>query len=571
MPAPNDTTWGSAVASGVSEGEIGISRTYTDYGTFYRVTVQVWFWSKYTVSDTNNHCDLAVAIDGVNNILKSGVSASISHPSNSAWNTSNQTLICEHTIDLAKRQYDYTVNFNASFQKIDVLGNKAMYANRNFVVSALASHTVSYHANGGSGAPNSQTKWYGSILTLSSTKPTRTGYDFVGWGTSSTDTTVDYYAGGQYGSDATITLYAIWKAHTYTVTYDANGGSGAPSNQTKTYGVNLTLSGTEPTRKDYNFLGWNTYKTATEPLYEAGDVYTNNSAITLYAVWEVAYIKPRITNYSAYRCDEDGEAQEDGTNVAIVFDWQTDLTGVTFRPFYKKKEEGDEKYVSLSAVALSGTEGEKYKHIISGVTFDTEEAYNIKMNLSDSYGYSTVYMLVNSMFIPIDMTPNGENMSFGAPAKETTQERGMFRIEYTNIDLAPKNRLLYKGEVMFGQKQLWPTTNQTGSSVMNETHSITLSKKISEMKNGILLVFGRDGNYGLSAHFVPKQSVVSFGRAGWTFMLCTDLFDYIGAKTLYISDTKIEGHTNNDATAKNGVSGITYHNEAFYLKYVYEV
>ena len=234
-------------------------------------------------------------------------------------------------------------------------------------------------------------------------------------------------------------------------------------------------------------------------------------------------------------------------------------------------EEGDEKYVSLSAVALSGTEGEKYKHIISGVTFDTEEAYNIKMNLSDSYGYSTVYMLVNSMFIPIDMTPNGENMSFGAPAKETTQERGMFRIEYTNIDLAPKNRLLYKGEVMFGQKQLWPTTNQTGSSVMNETHSITLSKKISEMKNGILLVFGRDGNYGLSAHFVPKQSVVSFGRAGWTFMLCTDLFDYIGAKTLYISDTKIEGHTNNDATAKNGVSGITYHNEAFYLKYVYEV
>lgn len=570
MSAPSDTTWGNVIASGTNEGRIGISRTWADYGTYEHADVTVWFWTKYRVSDTNNSYyysrDTEPSYQGARNIQT---------PTNSAWSTSNQVVLGTYSYNLPKGQSDYTTYFNASITGIDILGSgNVSYASRPYTVYRLDSYTVSYNANGGSGAPNSQTKWHGSTLTLSNTRPTRTGHDFVGWGTSSTDTTVDYNAGGQYVANANITLYAIWKPHTYVVSYDANGGSGAPNNQTKTYGVNLTLSGTEPTRKDYNFLGWNTYKTATEPLYEAGDVYKNNSAVTLYAVWEVAYIKPRINKFSAYRCDAEGNAQEDGTNVKISFEWATDLTGVSFRPYYKKKDDGDDKYVSADAVALDGTSG-KQEYIIkkssSAVTFSTEESFNIKMNITDSNGFSTVYALVNSIFIPIDMTPNGENMSFGEPAKETTVEKGMYRVAYTNIDLAPKNRLLYKGEVMFGQKQIWPTTNQTGSSIMNETHSITLSKKISEMKNGILLVFGRDGSYSLSAHFVPKQSVVSFGRAGWTFMLCTDLFDYIGAKTLYISDEKIEGHANNDATAKNGVSGITYHNEAFYLKYVYEV
>lgn len=569
MSAPNDTTWGGVVASGVSEGRVGIARTWVDYPTFERATVQVWFWSKYTVSDTSNRCDLAVAIDGNNQILVQGDKSSISHPTNSAWSTSNQTLLVEYTIDLPRRQGDYTVLFNCSFQGIEALGSKVMYAQRNYTVYSLESHTVSYNANGGTGAPNSQTKWYGTVLTLSSTKPSRTGHDFVGWGTSSGDTTVDYYAGGQYGTDANITLYAIWRPHTYSVVYDANGGTNAPSNQTKTYGVNLTLSGTEPTRTDYNFLGWNTYKTATEPLYEAGDVYTNNSAITLYAVWEVAYIKPRITNQRAYRCNAEGEAQEDGTYVTLAFDWETDLTGVSFRPYYKKKEEGEEKYISTTAVMLDGTSG-SVEYLIANngvkVTFDTEYAYNIKLNLTDSYGYSTVYFLVNSMFIPIDFTPDGRNVSFGEPAKDTTKETGVFRVAYTNIDLAPKNRLLYKGEVMFGQKELWK-----GNSLMNETHSITLPKKISEMKNGILLVFARNGDYNIISYFVPKQSIVSFGRTGWCFPLCTGKFDYIGSKTIYIADNLLEGHTDNDATGKNEVSGITYHNEAFYLRYVYEV
>lgn len=75
---------------------------------------------------------------------------------------------------------------------------------------------------------------------------------------------------------------------TYTVSYNANGGSGAPGNQTKTWGSNLTLSSTKPTRSGYNFVGWGTSASATSASYQPGGTYSSNSGITLYAIWQVA-------------------------------------------------------------------------------------------------------------------------------------------------------------------------------------------------------------------------------------------------------------------------------------------
>lgn len=154
--------------------------------------------------------------------------------------------------------------------------------------TSLSTYTISYNANGGSGAPSKQTKTYGKSLTLSSTKPTRTGYTFQGWSTSN-DSSVEYDPGDTYTTNASTTLYAVWKANTYSVKYNANGGDGAPSAQTKTYGVTLKLSSTIPTRKNYIFLGWDTSPSANDVKYEAGANYTNNSAVTLYAVWKIAY------------------------------------------------------------------------------------------------------------------------------------------------------------------------------------------------------------------------------------------------------------------------------------------
>ena len=146
-------------------------------------------------------------------------------------------------------------------------------------------YTVKYDANGGSGAPGNQTKTYGVALTLSSTKPTRTGYTFSKWNTKADGTGTNYNSGAKYTGNANLTLYAVWTPITYTVTYNANGGSGAPGNQTKTYGVALTLSSTKPTRIGYTFSKWNTKADGTGTNYNSGAKYTGNANLTLYAVW----------------------------------------------------------------------------------------------------------------------------------------------------------------------------------------------------------------------------------------------------------------------------------------------
>ncbi|MFR5620003.1 MAG: InlB B-repeat-containing protein [Clostridium sp.] len=66
-------------------------------------------------------------------------------------------------------------------------------------------------------------------------EPTRTGYIFKGWSTSSTATKASYQPGDNYTSNSNVTLYAVWEKIQYNISYDANGGSGAPSDQSKYY------------------------------------------------------------------------------------------------------------------------------------------------------------------------------------------------------------------------------------------------------------------------------------------------------------------------------------------------
>lgn len=76
---------------------------------------------------------------------------------------------------------------------------------------------VSYDANGGSGAPGVQLKWYDQPLTLSSTIPTRDGWTFMGWAESADATEAVYPAGGSYdvNTTANTTLYAVWQPASY--------------------------------------------------------------------------------------------------------------------------------------------------------------------------------------------------------------------------------------------------------------------------------------------------------------------------------------------------------------------
>lgn len=192
----------------------------------------------------------------------------------------------------------------------------------------LKTYSVTFDANGGSGAPAYQTKTYGTDLTLSSSKPSRNGYTFVKWNTASDGSGTDYNPGGTYTVNAALTLYAIWSINTWTVSYDANGGSGAPENQTKTYNKTLTLSSTKPTLTGYIFKEWNTSSDGTGTSYSAGGSYTGNAALKLYAIWTANQytIKFNANGGSGSMSNQSMTYNKAANLTAVGFTW----TGRTF-------------------------------------------------------------------------------------------------------------------------------------------------------------------------------------------------------------------------------------------------
>ena len=248
-------------------------------------------------------------------------------------------------------------------------------------------YTISYDANGGSNAPSNQTKIYGQSITLSSSKPIRTGYTFQGWATTSSATTATYQPGATYTANANLTLYAVWKANTYTVTYNANGGTGAPSSQTKTYGVNLTLSSTKPTRTGYTFQGWAASQSATSAQYQPGGKYTGNANLTLYAVWK-AVSKPVITrinnesggnwvnhsfNTYIYATDDEGISR---------IEWSTDKTNWYYSDMSTPTMQSNGSYKSYGVWSGAGNRVAYFRALNTNGLYSDLKSTDIKIDMT---------------------------------------------------------------------------------------------------------------------------------------------------------------------------------------------
>ena len=134
----------------------------------------------------------------------------------------------------------------------------------------------------------------------------------------------------------------------YTVTYNANGGSGAPASQTAISGINLTLSSTVPTRSGYTFLGWSTSSTATTATYAKGATYTANKTATLYAVWKIDNVAPTSPTTSV---------TSRNTNTIIVNAKSTDSNGdkLTYKLYTKSASASAYTLSATSASTASGT------------------------------------------------------------------------------------------------------------------------------------------------------------------------------------------------------------------------
>ncbi len=186
----------------------------------------------------------------------------------------------------------YYLNFYSSY--VNPSYNSAR--NRGFSVRCVAHGNIlslSYNANGGTNAPSAtiaESNTAPIIATISSTIPTKQGYKFLGYTNASDATAPDYvYTNGAF-TPSTITLtadktiYAVWEAENYTITWNANGGSVSPTSASKQYGAALGTLPT-PTYTGYNFDGWFTAASGGTQILATTTV---TSDVTYYAHWTQA-------------------------------------------------------------------------------------------------------------------------------------------------------------------------------------------------------------------------------------------------------------------------------------------
>lgn len=151
-------------------------------------------------------------------------------------------------------------------------------------------YKVRYNGSGAtSGTMTDSSHVYDTSKVLTRNAYARTGYTFTGWNTKSDGKGTAYADGASIKNltatkDGVVTLYAQWKVNSYTLTYDANGGTVSPSSKKLDYNE---AYGTLPTpvRKGYRFEGWYTTTTGGTKVSSITKMGTKDT--TIYARWTV--------------------------------------------------------------------------------------------------------------------------------------------------------------------------------------------------------------------------------------------------------------------------------------------
>ncbi len=147
-------------------------------------------------------------------------------------------------------------------------------------------HTVFFVANGGLGAMAPERASTATALSLDGF--TRRGYTFADWTTAAGGAGTDYPNGATYGFTASATLYAQWRvrphrASTYTVTFNAHGGTGSMTPERAARPT--SLAPVSFTRSGYTFSRWSTNPNGSGDVFANAGTFPFNYSATLYAQW----------------------------------------------------------------------------------------------------------------------------------------------------------------------------------------------------------------------------------------------------------------------------------------------
>ena len=272
------------------------------------------YYFKSTVKGTSNinvnRCTLSNNIFTCDKPTTTNIEKNTWYQSSSNQITSNQINISYTTTGKAKvtaRTVDKSNNYSESTKDFTI--NK---------------YTITFNKEPadkiGGGTINITKSCYAiSGQSCSITSPTieKTGYTIIGWNTNKNATTSTWNINTSKSISSSATYYPILKVNIYTITYNANGGSGGPSSQSYKYAPNgnIYLSSDRPSKTGYTFMGWSESPSATSASYSPGQWWGTHNAnnYTLYAVWEKNQVPPTLTyTPSASR------KQESGTKITLT-------------------------------------------------------------------------------------------------------------------------------------------------------------------------------------------------------------------------------------------------------------
>ena len=235
-----------------------------------------------------------------------------------------------------------------------------------------------------------------NTLLSSSLIPTRTGYTFKGWYTGDYSEQV-YSAGGvsvglsSYWSSAggvwkgagDKDFVAKWQANTYSVSFDANGGSVSTTSQTVTYDSAYGTLPT-PTRTGYTFAGWYTAASSGTQVTESAKVQTASNH-TLYAHW--------TPNTYGVTLNTNGGTINSGNVTSYTYSTTTTLpsnvtkTGYTFGGWYDNSSFSGSAVISIGTTAMGAkTYYAKWTPNTYTITFDAQGGTTTLNSLSVIYG-----------------------------------------------------------------------------------------------------------------------------------------------------------------------------------------
>jgi uncharacterized repeat protein (TIGR02543 family) len=271
----------------------------------------------------------------------------------------------------------------------------------------INSYTVTFDANTGSGSMASETRPYNTLTALTINSFTKTGYSFRGWNAQANGGGTPYADGATYPFTANTTLYAQWSINSYTVTFDANTGSGSMASETEPYNTPSALTLNSFTKTGYSFSGWNTQANGGGAAYADGAAYPFTANTTLYAQWS-------INNYTVTFDANTGsgsmasETEPNNTATALTLNSFT-KTGYSFSGWNAQANGGGTAYADGATYPFTANTTLYAQWSINSytVTFDANTGSGTMTSETEPYNTSTALTL--NSFIKTGYSFNGWN------------------------------------------------------------------------------------------------------------------------------------------------------------------